>query len=285
MALLQNKKVVAKFLVSTAKKGVGEEFGSEKTPRGIHTIAEKIGAGAQIGGVFIDRTLTGEIVPIEGPGRTPIVTRILRLAGLEQKNKNTFDRLIYLHGTPVESQLGMPASGGCIRMRSGEIVELFERVSVGTEIEIFEESLEEAFLLISEAEQRLQVNLAMANSGQPKAIHALCVNRMYGKNGFSKNDQAAVHWCMEGERRNIPSSITLLGELNERGQGVPVNLTRARELYERAAKLGHAHALFKIGLMYLDGIGGTKDEGVALRYLELAAYQGHDEAQRKLPKS
>ncbi len=112
---------------------------SDATPRGLHRIVEKIGAGSPIGAVFIDRKPTQEIVGVNAFGRTPVVTRILRLGGMEERNKNTFDRYIYIHGSPVERLLGVPASGGCIRMRSSEIIDLFELVELGTYVHIVDE--------------------------------------------------------------------------------------------------------------------------------------------------
>lgn len=145
MTLLENGKQVRSYKVSTAKNGVGEAFDSDLTPRGRHEIAEKVGEGAPVGMVFVALIPTGEIVKVNEPGRWPIVTRIFRLRGLEEKNKNSFDRMIYLHGSPVERLLGSPASGGCIRMRSGEIVELFDLIDVGTPIDIVEGPLPVVF--------------------------------------------------------------------------------------------------------------------------------------------
>jgi lipoprotein-anchoring transpeptidase ErfK/SrfK len=45
-------------------------------------------------------------------------------------------RYIYIHGTPDSVQLGMPGSGGCIRMRNADVMELFDAVPAGTEVEI-----------------------------------------------------------------------------------------------------------------------------------------------------
>lgn len=87
---------------------------------------------------FKDRVPTGEIVPVNAPGRDPIVTRILWLRGREERNRNAFDRYIYIHGTPEERKLGEPASYGCIRMRSRDIVWLYDTVGVGARVEIEE---------------------------------------------------------------------------------------------------------------------------------------------------
>ncbi|MFC2149733.1 L,D-transpeptidase family protein [Candidatus Auribacterota bacterium] len=51
---------------------------------------------------------------------------------------DSFERYIYIHGTPHEGLIGKPASRGCIRMKNEDIVELFELVGSGTTVEIVE---------------------------------------------------------------------------------------------------------------------------------------------------
>jgi lipoprotein-anchoring transpeptidase ErfK/SrfK len=99
-------------------------------------IAKKIGSGAPIGMKFKDRKPTGEIVPVNAPGRDPIVTRILWLRGTEVQNRGAYARTIYIHGTPEEWKIGRPASYGCIRMRSHDVVDLYNTVGVGAEVEV-----------------------------------------------------------------------------------------------------------------------------------------------------
>ena len=65
-----------------------------------------------------------------------VMTRILWLDGLDPENANTHERFIYIHGTNHEESLGEPASHGCIRMRSADLVELFELVDVDTPVAI-----------------------------------------------------------------------------------------------------------------------------------------------------
>ncbi|MEI7821805.1 MAG: L,D-transpeptidase [Verrucomicrobiota bacterium] len=98
-------------------------------------VASKIGASAPLGAVFKSRMRTGEVLPPNAPGRDPIVTRILWLRGLEARNADAYGRGIYIHGTPVERLIGRPASYGCIRMRSRDVVRLFDAVPVGARIE------------------------------------------------------------------------------------------------------------------------------------------------------
>jgi lipoprotein-anchoring transpeptidase ErfK/SrfK len=136
LALLDRGNVMAIYPVSTSKFGLGDWRGSRFTPLGQLQIAEKIGGNSPPGAVFKDRRRTGEIVQTNSPGRDPIVTRILWLRGLEAQNANAFGRDIYIHGTPEEWKIGSAASYGCIRMRSGDIIQLYDIVGVGAAVTI-----------------------------------------------------------------------------------------------------------------------------------------------------
>jgi hypothetical protein len=132
---------MARYQVSTSQFGVGDYPGTRATPLGHLSVAQKIGDGAPLGMVFKDRRPTGEILTPNAPGRDPIVTRILWLKGLEAQNHNAFGRYIYIHGTPIENQIGKPASYGCIRMRSQDVVQLFTTVGVGTSVDVVADHL------------------------------------------------------------------------------------------------------------------------------------------------
>jgi L,D-transpeptidase catalytic domain len=136
MAVLDKGKPVAIYPVSTSKFGISDLPGTWGTPLGKLEVATKIGDGAPIGAVFKDRHFTGEVIPIDAPGRDPIVTRVLWLRGLERQNANAFRRYIYIHGTPEERNIGRPASYGCIRMRSSDVLEVFNTVGLGAEVDI-----------------------------------------------------------------------------------------------------------------------------------------------------
>lgn len=136
MAVYRHGREIARYDVSTSKFGLGDRPGSNATPLGEMEVAKKIGGNAPLGMKFKDRKPTGEIVAINAPGRDPIVTRILWLKGLEPQNRNTFSRTIYIHGTPEESRIGTPASYGCIRMRSSDVIALYDTVGEGARINI-----------------------------------------------------------------------------------------------------------------------------------------------------
>lgn len=141
VALLQDGVPVATYPVSTSKFGVGDIPGTSETPLGNLEIARKIGAGAPSGAVFKDRERTGEIVPPDAPGRDPIVSRILWLRGLEPQNALAYSRYIYIHGTPEERNIGLPMSYGCIRMRSRDVIQLFDIVGTGAQVKISDQPL------------------------------------------------------------------------------------------------------------------------------------------------
>lgn len=142
-------RVLMERRISTGRKGVGEVNGSEQTPRGWHQIRAKIGAGQPENAVFVARRPTGEIFRPElrqqYPNRDWILTRILWLSGLEPgRNRlgqvDTMRRFIYIHGCPDDDPMGIPGSRGCVKMRNRDLIELFDRVPVGTRVHIVAES-------------------------------------------------------------------------------------------------------------------------------------------------
>jgi len=141
MLVLTDGNPVAVYKVSTSKFGTGDREGSYTTPVGRFCVRSKIGGGVPLGTVFKSRRPTGEVLAPDAPGRDPIVTRILWLDGLERHNRNAFTRCIYIHGTPQEAALGLPASYGCIRMRSADVAALYDLVGRGARVEIVETPL------------------------------------------------------------------------------------------------------------------------------------------------
>lgn len=138
-------KIVRSYLISSAKNGIGQQRGSFCTPLGKHIIRAKIGDHQPVNTVFVKRRPTGEIYTPElasrYPGRDWILTRILWLSGCEIGfNRlglvDTMRRYIYIHGSPDSAEMGKPGSIGCIRMHNSDLLDLFDRVSVGTPLEI-----------------------------------------------------------------------------------------------------------------------------------------------------
>ena len=133
------------YWVSTAKNGFGEQYGSEQTPRGWHSVCEKIGEAHPENAVFLARQFTGLCYhphwATQCPERDWILTRILRLQG-EEPGKNqgshvdSYQRMIYIHGTPDSVPMGLPGSRGCIRMRNTDLMALFPQIAIGDYVQI-----------------------------------------------------------------------------------------------------------------------------------------------------
>lgn len=143
LCLMEKGRCTVEYPISTAKNGPGELIGSGGTPRGLHQIRLKIGAGAPLNTVFVGRRPTGELYTPDLAARYLqrdwILTRILWLGGLERGRnrfgeRDTLRRYIYIHGCPDECPLGVPLSHGCIRMSNAAVIELFEQVAVGDRI-------------------------------------------------------------------------------------------------------------------------------------------------------
>lgn len=131
--------LVRRYACSTSKFGLGFEPGSNKTPTGRFRVAEKHGDEAPAGMTFKSRVATGKFGR-EDDETDHVQTRIFWLEGLDADNANTKARYIYIHGTNAESQLGTPASHGCVRMGNVDIIDLYESVPVGTPVEISAEA-------------------------------------------------------------------------------------------------------------------------------------------------
>lgn len=132
------------YVISTSLRPPSNVRDSLGTPRGLHEIAERIGAGAPPGIVFKARANTGRHyleLDAEEQAKNLITTRILWLRGKEPgvnagrnaagESVDTHGRYVYIHGTNHEERLGTPASSGCVQMRNLDIIELYDEVRAG----------------------------------------------------------------------------------------------------------------------------------------------------------
>ncbi len=139
--------IVKEYLVSTAKKGVGNQKNSDMTPHGLHYIKEKHGSKTPQNGRMIGREFYGQIATIHSDTtsskRDDITSRILWLSGMEKDinkggNVDSYNRYIYIHGTSEEGKIGTPASHGCVRMLNTDIIELYAKIMIGTKVLILD---------------------------------------------------------------------------------------------------------------------------------------------------
>jgi len=128
--------LLRRYPVSTSRFGPGFQEGSYRTPLGAFRICERFGDGAPLGTIFRARQPVGLWEPGQPGDHDLVLTRILRLEGLEKTNANTYRRYIYIHGTNHEDLLGSPASMGCVRMANRDILELFDFAPLLTPVTI-----------------------------------------------------------------------------------------------------------------------------------------------------
>ena len=145
MYLIENRTTVKTYPISTSKKGIGSHQNSNKTPPGLHTVKRKIGEEVPLGGILVAREFNGKVAEIITDKRNAdgdyVTTRILWLDGEEVginkgRNVDSYNRYIYIHGTPEEGFIGQPASHGCIRMKNIDVIELYDMIDEGTPIYI-----------------------------------------------------------------------------------------------------------------------------------------------------
>ncbi|WED42204.1 SEL1-like repeat protein [Legionella cardiaca] len=151
---------------------------------------------------------------------------------------------------------------------------------------------------------------ASAEQGQPVAQFLL--GRLYqlGKIGVTPDYEAAKKWYSASQSNYSRSAVALgfiydtvdddyqnalksyelatkkddkVGQYNlaliyEDGKGVPVDNTKAKVLYAKAAELGHKEAMTQLAEFYFNGLAGKRDEQQALQWYKKAAALGDSDA-------
>ncbi len=77
-------------------------------------------------------------------------------------------------------------------------------------------------------------------------------------------------------------AIYNVGLFNEKGIVVPQNAKLARELYEKSATMGDDVAMLNLARLYANGIGGKKDPAQAKDWLTSAEQAGNAQAKQIL---
>jgi phosphoserine phosphatase len=153
--LYHDDQILRTYRISSGEKGMGFKEGSFRTPTGRFAIAEKIGDGEPIHTLFNARVPVRIWNPEDEDDGDLVLSRILRLDGLDEENSNTLQRYIYIHGTNREDLIGVPASHGCIRLANADMIELFGEVADGTYVTIQPITVPKAKLLFVDCDSTL----------------------------------------------------------------------------------------------------------------------------------
>ncbi len=138
LQLWEGQSLVRQWPCSTSKFGLGSTEGSLRTPLGHFRVKDKHGEGASWGTIFKSRQPVGQWAADGDTEEDLVLTRIMRLEGLQAHNANTYDRYIYLHGTNDERRIGQRRSHGCIRLKNEHAIEIYDLVPEGTDVWIQE---------------------------------------------------------------------------------------------------------------------------------------------------
>ncbi len=161
-----------------------------------------------------------------------------------------------------------------------------------------------------------ELYLQAAHENEPKAMAAL--GRCYRNGiGVEKNEQEADYWAAyetKTNRRNfqalqqgmedvrnylvgskwfakvlqdsakagIPDDMTLLAKLLMEGRGVPHDPKKAIALFQQAAAMQDAEAMYRLGVCYERGAGVPQNMVEAYTWFRKAASYGHEDALRIL---
>lgn len=228
---MEHGELLSEYPISTAEKGMGFQLGSNRTPTGRFRISEKIGGDQPLGTIFKARQPVGlwDGLSLEGD---LIVSRILRLEGLDPENRNTLERYIYIHGTNREDQIGKPSSHGCIRMKNADIVALHERVNVGDVVRIEPATRKRGRLLFIDCDSTLSVIEGIDELARARGAEVF--DKVVALTDAAMNGEIAISEVFPRRMDLIRPDRALCDEIAARYieqmvEGVPQLLQQARE--------------------------------------------------------
>jgi len=115
-----------------------------------------------------------------------------------------------------------------------------------------------------------------ATAGHREAQFALA--SLLAKSAVEADKKEAVGWFDKAQAAGHMAAANRLGELYRDGAGVSRQMNKARSIFQQAAEHGDANAMYNLALMQNDGLGGPRDTGKALDWFAKAADEGHEKA-------
>lgn len=121
-----------------------------------------------------------------------------------------------------------------------------------------------------------------AEQGAAASQVLLAVAFLNGDGGQRRDPARAAYWFELAAIQGNAYAEQRLGDLYERGEGVPANLKVAFDWRLAAARRGNGKAQRELGRMYQDGAGVGKSIEQAIYWWQRAAIKGDAEAQVRL---
>lgn len=184
--------------------GIGQLGGDTMTPTMVTTVSDKRAnptwtPTANIRARYKAQGITLPAVMPAGPDN-PMGHHAIRLAA--------HGGVYLLHGTNADFGIGMRVSSGCIRLRDGDIRNLFNKVTPGTKVNI--------------------INTPIKTSIEPGGIHLVEVHQPLSKNinDDPKTQPIVLDATMKAFRENTQTHAEVMGYAMELRSGIPVDVTR-----------------------------------------------------------
>lgn len=114
-----------------------------------------------------------------------------------------------------------------------------------------------------------------SEQGNPKATYLLGIMNLRGY-GTPINFKEAVRLFKIGAQRNHSDSQVALGVLMVEGMGLPQNYLAASHLFKQAAKSGNSDAQLILGWLYKNGVGVKVNNTIAYALWNYVAAQGSE---------
>jgi Uncharacterized protein conserved in bacteria len=121
-----------------------------------------------------------------------------------------------LHGTNADFGIGMRVSSGCIRLRDGDIRNLFEKVTPGTKVNI--------------------INTPIKASVEPGGVHLVEVHQPLSKHidDDPKTQPIVLNETMSAFKEKAQTNTDVMNYAMELRSGMPVDVTRHHVAQEQS---------------------------------------------------
>lgn len=120
--------------------------------------------------------------------------------------------------------------------------------------------------------------------GEPLSMTRLSLMYNRGEGGLPIDHARGLALLRESVRYNLPASYAYMGFVYENGWEVKQDYNEAVKWYEKAEKLDAPFGIFRLGMLYKDGLGVSRDRRKAKELIRRAADMGLEQAVRVLDR-
>lgn len=119
-------------------------------------------------------------------------------------------------------------------------------------------------------------------AGNWQASYRLGEMYLNGASGIAQNDQKALYWFKEYQKKMPSGAGDKIALLYARNAHTPAEMKKAMQDLEKLAALGSQEAIFQLAQFYESGTGTAKNEEQALYWYKRLADRGNPQALEKM---